>query len=130
MLSVKQGSSECQFQRHCFDSTRNQTRIYGSREVDGLTTRPSELLSFLSLELLSLHYASFPISILFSNNYGFPSFPSFPNSGFLQDALSTFWSFSEIFFLLFPSFPFFPISVFYLDFCHFRISVISDISSF
>ena len=32
MLSVKQGSCEYQFQSHWFDPTRNETRVYSSRD--------------------------------------------------------------------------------------------------
>ena len=32
MLSVKQGSCEYQFYSHWFDPTRNQTRVYSSRD--------------------------------------------------------------------------------------------------
>ena len=95
------------------------------------TTRPSELLSLLSLELLNLHYASFPIFVLFSNDSGFPSVPSFLISVF--NSARCRFNISVLqrnFFWLFPLVPSFPISVFYQDFCHFRLSVFSDISAF
>ena len=59
-----------------------------AREADALTTRPSELLSLSSQELLSLHYTF--------SYFRIPPFPSFPISVFQQDALITFPSFSEI----------------------------------
>ena len=107
--------------------TRNLTQVYGSREADALTTRLSEPLSLLSLELLSLHYSSFPIFALFSNDSGFLTFPI---SVFQQDALFTFPSFSESFSDFFRHFRLFLFPYFIKISAISIISVFSDIFAF